>query len=120
LILAGTKLSANLQSQNVREQTPSALGFREFPPSGGVKKLTQTRYQSTPAANFLRKFCEPRKALVLNGPQFVDINESRRGIKTIAYPRQTRRASRFPIAPSQIISKTGREKNPASVATTTA
>ena len=35
--LAGTKLSCNLQSQNVREQIPSALVLQEFPPAAGYK-----------------------------------------------------------------------------------
>src|SRR5207302_10589359 len=36
--LAGTKLSSNLKSQNVREQTPLHHLTSGVPPSGGIKK----------------------------------------------------------------------------------
>ena len=46
IISAGTKLSSNLQSQNIEEPTPSAFAFRS-PVSGGISNLDELPNPST-------------------------------------------------------------------------
>ena len=53
--LAGTKLSANLQSPNVREQTPSTLGFKSSRRLTGLETYRSSRGRQHPVETFLRK-----------------------------------------------------------------
>ena len=56
VIEGGTKLSLNLQSQNIEEPTPSAFAFRS-PVSGGISKLVELANSSTQNSQFPPKRC---------------------------------------------------------------